>query len=254
MNDSRAYNGTQAVVRALRLLKLFHGAAQFTAREIQERSKLNRTTTVRLLSALQAEGMLIRDPETQAYRLGPQVAALGRRASGSGDLSELAQSTLKRLASELHETITLEILAEDQIVIIAEAAGDHVLGVMPSLGTSWPASATSTGKVLLAALPDKECERRLRGRLRQMTEHSIANKKQLLLELGKVRQQGFAFSNEELEPGYVAVAIPVKDGSGTVVAALSLGAPKHRLPGRRLKEIVQELKLGAQQITAELGG
>jgi len=242
---TKAYPGTQSVVRALRLLKLFHGGPELSFGEVLERAGLNRSTVFRILTALEAEGMLVRDPERDAYRLGPEIAALGRHATGGPDLNEIAQREMESLAQALHETVTLETLAGEEVVIVAEAMGDHVLGVLPSLGTSWPAHLTSTGKVLLAALDESERARWLPAAVRRRRVFAD--------ELRRVQRQGWAASLEELEPGYVAVAVPVLDAAGRTVAALSVGGPGQRLPRRRLVTLARELKRSSRDITRKLG-
>jgi len=254
MTNIQAYAGTQAVVRCLRLLKLFHAAPELSLAQLRERSGLNRSTAFRILTALESEGMIERDVRREVYRLGPQIAALGRRAAGEGDLRELARREMESLALRLHETVTIETLAASDVVIVGEAMGDRVLGMLPSLGTSWPAHATSTGKVLLAALAPAERDRLLRGRLRAVTPRTTTTKRALTEELERVRARGWAASVEELEPGFVAVAVPVVDANGRTLAALSLGGPKHRLPDAEHEALARELARSAAAITAELGG
>lgn len=249
-----AYAGTQSVVRALRLLKLFHGAApELTFAEIHARSGLNRSTAIRILSALEAEGLVERNPATDGFRLGPQIAALGRRATGTGDLRELAQHEMDALAASTSETVTLEMLVEGKVQIVAESMGAHVIGAIPCIGTSWPAHATSSGKILLAALEPERRRSVLGDRLRPLTERTITRRADLDGELSRVRDKGYAVNSEELEPGYVAVAVGIRDSRGDVVAALSVGGPKHRLTGNRLDELTAELRETAIQISRHLG-
>jgi DNA-binding IclR family transcriptional regulator len=245
--------GTQAVVRALGLLKQFHARPQLSAAELQQRSGLNRTTVARLLRALEVEGMLERDAVRKQWRLGPQVAALGRVAGAGGNLAELAAPELQALASRLHETVTLEVLHEQSVSIIAEALGSQVLGAMPSLGTSWPAHATATGKVLWAALDEQACAAILARRRRRCTAHTLTTRAQLVTELERVRREGFATNLEELELGYVAIAVPVRDARGQVVAALSLGGPRQRLSRARLRAVVDALDSSSARIARHLG-
>jgi DNA-binding IclR family transcriptional regulator len=259
MNAAKTtYPGAQAVVRALRLLKLFHdspgSAPSLSITEIRARVDLNRSTVLRLLGALESEGMLARDPVTDHYRLGPEIAALGRRAGGVDDLRTLARPEMERLQERTGETVTLETLVGNEALIVAEALGDHVLGAHPSEGTTWPAHATSTGKVLLAGLDEEARARLLTGRLRRMTEHTITTKSALEAELARVERRRRALSLEELELGFVALAVPVHDAGGRVVAALSVGGPSQRLSPRRLESFAAELTRAAGRITSALSG
>ncbi len=255
MNQAKPYAGTQSVVRALRLLKLFHGATpEISFAELRERSGLNRSTAFRLLTALESEGLIEKNATSDGYRLGPQIAALGRRAVADGDLCELARREMEALSVRTNETVTLEVLAEADVKIVAEARGDHVLGSAPSVGTTWPAHATSTGKVLWAAASEEDRERFLSRRLAAMTANTRTTRKQLEIELETARVRGFAVSIEELEPGYVAVAVPVFDARGTVIAALSVGGPVQRLSPAQLSSVALDLGVAARAIRRELGG
>ncbi len=250
---AKAYPGTQAVLRALRMLKLFHAQPTLSLADVRERTGLNRSTAFRILTALEAEGMLER-LDRDAYRLGPQIAALGRRASGAGDLRELAQRELDALAARLNETVTLETLAGRDAVVLAEATGAHMIGALPGLGASWPAHATSAGKVLLAALEPARREEALRGKLKTLTPRTLATKKTLVAELERVARRGWAMSFEELEPGYVSVSVPVLDANDKTIAALTAGGPRHRLPRARLESLAAVLSRSAALLRIELGG
>src|SRR5262249_14179813 len=134
-----------------------------------------------------------------------------------------------------------------------EAVGGHVIGSMPSIGTRWPAHATSTGKVLLAFLPDEERGARAPGPLARVTARTIAEPAALRRELLRVRERGYAVSSEELEPVFVAVAAPVRGAYVRVVAALSVGGPKARLTGERTTEVARLLAGAVARVSQRLG-
>jgi IclR family transcriptional regulator, acetate operon repressor len=245
-----AYPGTQAVLRAVSLLKAFTpGRPEIGLAELSRTVGLNKTTAYRLLSALESEGMVERAPGAPAYRLGRELLALGSLALGSGDLRELSRSELHALALQTRETATLEVLVGSDVVILGEVAGSHVIGTMPSVGSRWPAHATSTGKVLLAHLPDLLLE----GSLVALTPRTITDHNALRRELARVRERGYATSYEELEPGFVAVAAPVRGGGGEVVAAISVGGPKSRLTLEKAAEIGRQLPRAAARVSERLG-
>lgn len=251
MNALRAPSGTQSVLRAVGILKLFHSADVLRLGDVREHTGLNRTTAFRLLTALESEGLVER--EGDAYRLGPEIALLGRRALG-GDLGEVAGAEMARLCETLHETVTLEVLAGDRAVIVAERIGEHLLGTSPSLGTSWPAHATATGKVLLAALDRPSRARVLGARLARLTPKTLRSRAVLEKECARIRSGGYALNLEELEPGYVAVAVPVLDASGVTTASLSVGGPVQRWTCALLVEAAALLERSSAAITRRLGG
>ena len=252
--ETKAYPGTQAVVRALRLLKAF--TPERSDRSLTELSRevgLNKTTTYRLLTALLSEGMVARSPEGDTFRLGPEVLALGSRSQGAGDLRVAARPELLALAAETRETATLEVLIGRDVLILDEVMGSHVIGTVPSIGTRWPAHATSTGKALLAHLPEPVLETMLGEPFGAPTPKAITDPAALRRELARVRERGYAVSVEELEPGFVAVGVPIRSADGSVVAAISLGGPKGRLTPEEVAAYTRRLPAAAGRIAARLG-
>ena len=248
------YPGTQAVQRAVGLLKAF--TPERPALRLPDLSTvagLNKTTTYRLLSALVLEGLLERAPETGEYRLGPELLALGSRALGATALRAASRAELQALAYTTRETATLEVLVGRDVLILDEAAGDHVVASMPSLGTRWPAHATSTGKVLLAHLPDAALDSLLETPLHAATPRTVVDPAALRRELARVRARGWALASEELEAGFVAVGAPVRGSAGEVVAAISVGGPKSRLNQERVREILRTLPAVTARIAKRLG-
>ena len=251
--NSRAYPGTQAVLRAVRLLKAIGKApTEPTLGELVRAVGLNKTTAYRLLTALEAEGLVERGT-SDGYRLGPELAALGSRALGARDLREAARGELTALAKQTRETAHLEVRVGAETLILDEVMGSHRVGTTPSLGTRWPAHATSTGKVLLAALSDDGLDALLKPPLAALTPRTITELKALRRELQRVRERGYATGIEELEPGYMAVAVPVVARDGQVVAAVGIGGPRVRLDPERLAAIAKTLPRHAARISERLG-
>jgi DNA-binding IclR family transcriptional regulator len=253
MKPTRAYPGTQAVLRAVRLLKAFGPAqGELTLAELVRSVGLNKTTTYRLLTALESEGLVQRGPSGEGYRLGPELMALGSRALGASDLRHAGRGELFALAQATRETASLEVLVGPHALILDEAMGSHLMGTTPSLGTRWPAHATATGKTLLADLSEEE----LIGLLPQLpaqTPKTITELAVLRRELVRVRERGFATNVEELEPGYMAAGVPVRAQGGRVVAALGIGGPRLRLSPERLAEMAKPMIEAAARISERLG-
>jgi len=245
----QAYPGTQAVVRAVRLLKACAGRPSPRLGDLCRSQRLHKTTAYRLLSALESEGLLERTDD-DAYRLGPEMVALGNQALGAPQLREAARRELDALAEATRETATLEVLAGDDVLILDEAMGGRVVGTVPSLGTRWPAHATSTGKVLLAYRSNGHAHARP---LPGFTPRTIVDPAALARELARVRRRGYAVSAEELEPGFVAVGAPVHAADGTVVAAISVGGPRTRLNAGRITEGARLVRGAAARISRTLG-
>jgi DNA-binding IclR family transcriptional regulator len=248
------YSGTQAVQRAVSLLKLFTDTRpEWGLTEMAKAAGLNKTTVYRLLTALASEGLVARSPAGEAYRLGPEAIAIGARALRSNDLRTVSRGFLADLARESDETATVEVLVEADVLIVDEVHSRKWLHASPSVGTRWPAHATSTGKVLLAHLSDADRKALLRIPLAQPARRTITTLAGLRDELTRVRSQGYATAVGELEDGYSAVGAPVRNHEGQVVAAVSVGGPSVRLPHDRLKALLPQLLEATEGISQQLG-
>lgn len=249
-----AYPGTQAVLRAVALLKAFTpDRPERGLADLARAVGLNKTTAYRLLAALEGERMVERGRNGEAYRLGPELVALGGRAQGSNEIREASRAVLAGLAQETRETATLEVLVGADTLILEEAMGSYVVGSIPSIGTRWPAHATSTGKTILAFLSEEERARILPRVLPAITPRTLSDRAALERDLLRVRERGYAISQEELEPGFVALGAPVYAADGRVAAAISVGGPRVRLTPETVSAIARRLPGAAARISERLG-
>jgi DNA-binding IclR family transcriptional regulator len=254
MMKSAAYPGTQAVQRAMTVLKaVAQGGPETRLADVTRQVGLNKSTVFRLLSALESAEMIERTPGGDTYRLGRELVRMASQALGKNELVTAARPTLQALAAETRETITLEVLVGDEMLILDELVGGHVVGAMPSMGTRWPAHATSTGKVVWAHLPPAELEARLLRRLPSFTSRTVCDPAQLRRELERVRVRGYATAIEELEPGFVAVGTGIFAADGEIVAAISVGGPRSRLTPAAVMALAARLPAAGREISERLG-
>ncbi|MEO9019254.1 MAG: IclR family transcriptional regulator [Gemmatimonadaceae bacterium] len=242
--------GTQAVVRAIAILKsLAKPPHSYGITELAVELDINKAAVFRLLGALESEGMVVRDESTASYRLGPELISLGASALGSTDLSTVAHDALIELVRQTGETATLEILVGSEVLLISEVQGHFVLAGHPEMGMRWPSNATATGKVLTAmsqsAPPPTE--------LRKRTSRTITSRHEMDRELDKVRGQGYATATDELEVGFTAIAAPIRNHTGSVVAAISLNGPTSRIHGAAMREMITVLREAADDVSRRLG-
>src|SRR5436190_12273124 len=233
MNNHALYPGTQAIQRAVAVLKAFGpDPAHLTAQQLSQRTGLNRSTVYRLLSALEHEGLVAADADGR-YRLGPDMAILGMLALRQLDLRALALPFMRTLAEQSGETIDLEVRHGAQVMIIEEVAGDYLLNASSNIGTLYPAHCTATGKLLLAALPADQLEPILAVELCACGPRSITHPAALRADMEASLARGYATAYEELEAYLHAVAAPIYDHQGHMAAALSISGPSARMPRRR---------------------
>lgn len=252
--SNEPYPGTQAIRRAIRLLKAFTDEKpEWGLTELARSAGLHKTTAYRLLCALESEGLVMRSASADTYRLGPEVIVLGGRALRANDLRVISRAELETLARQTRETATLEILAEGKILILDEASGGYLVGAAPAVGTRWPAHATSTGKLLLAHLPPVQRDAALSFPLAPLAPRTLVTPQALQAELDRIREQGYATAVEELEVGYVALSAPIYNHNGQAVAAVSIGGPLVRLTPERRLDIIALLRAAAGRISERLG-
>jgi IclR family acetate operon transcriptional repressor len=248
------YPGTQSVLRAVALLKAFTDARpELSLTELARTAGLNKTTAYRMLTALEAEGMVLRSTETGGYRLGPGAIDLGGRALRANSLRALAHPELQRLAAETGETASLEVLAGAQAMVLDEVLGPHLVGSVQSIGTSWPAHATSTGLAILAYLDDARREATLAGPLARLNTRTITDRGKLDAALEQVRRAGYATALDQIEDDYAAVGAPVFSFDREPVAAISVGGPSSRLSAAKIKDAALRVVAAAGRVSTQLG-
>jgi IclR family transcriptional regulator, acetate operon repressor len=248
--------GTQAVDRAAQLLvevARHRDPVSFT--ELTAASGLAKSTTSRLLTALERNGLVRRD---LAGRFSPGEVFLSYawRGGAEADLVMLAQPVLAQLGEHTGETINLGVPRDGGLVEqIAQVDSRYLIGGTNWVGLTVPLHCAALGKVLIAfgaaELP--------KGRLERRTARTITSRSALAAEIAAVRERGYAVTIEELEPGLVAVAAPVfADGpvsaeAPVAVGALSVSGPASRLTSRQLPAAAESCMAAARSLSAQLG-
>jgi IclR family pca regulon transcriptional regulator len=148
----------------------------------------------------------------------------------------------------------MSVLDGDDIVYVARVPMARIMTVAINVGTRFPAYATSMGRVLLAALPEKALEEYLgRVTLRRLAARTTTSVDALRAELSRVRAQGYAIVDQELEGGLRAVAVPVRDKTGATVAAINVSSHASRSSMEKIRrELVPKLRAAATRIEADL--
>lgn len=247
---SREQQGTQVLSRAFGILRVFSDAApEWALADVSRSQSLTKTTAFRILSALEREGLVARSRPSGTYRLGPRSIELGALAQRSNTLQRAAHTELVELARVTGETTSLEILVGTDVLVLDEVQGRHKLSPAPIVGSRWPAHATSTGKVLLAAMKERPRD----YKLIRLTPQTITSQARLSAELTTVLRRGFAMAIEELEAGYVAVGAPVRNHEGKVVAAISVGGPAVRFGPADRARLANLVGDSAELVSRSLG-
>jgi DNA-binding IclR family transcriptional regulator len=214
----------------------------------REKSQVSRT-----LKTLADFGLVDRDPDTLAYRLGWRIYALASLA-GERRLLDDARPVLRRLVDEFEERAFLSVMqGADTLTILSESSAFSVQAV-GWVGRVTPAYCTSVGQALLLDHDRAGLQRLFRGTdFRPLGPRTVRTVAQLAERIDEARERGYAVADEELEIGLVSAAAPVRDGSGRIVAAINVSAPKFRF-GERLDEVGAALVTAAAGLGSTLSG
>jgi IclR family pca regulon transcriptional regulator len=245
----------ESLARGLSVIRAFgRGRTRLSGTEVASRTGLSRAAARRCLHTLTVLGYArVADG---LYELTPAVLTLGQAYLGSASLAGVAQPILEQVAESLQEAVGVALLDGHDIVFVARAAARRILSVEISVGGRLPAACTASGRVLVAHEDEENRERWLaRVALMAHTKRSIVDRDELRAEIDRVRKQGFAIVDQELELGLRSAAVPIIGVDGTALAALNVGVQAARVDGRSLqRELVPALKRAAAEIARRLGG
>ncbi|WP_405871898.1 MULTISPECIES: IclR family transcriptional regulator C-terminal domain-containing protein [unclassified Streptomyces] len=240
----------ESLARGLTVLTAFgEGRAELTLTEVAKTTGLARATARRALITYEHLGLV--QAQDRVFALTPQVLSLGFPPLSQTSLPEIASPHMAELAHRVHESTSLAVLSGPDIQYTARAATSRIMSVNITVGTRLPAYATSMGRVLLADLPP--ADRHLPHPLRPLTPHTLTDTESLTRLLNDVRAQGHALVDEELEEGLRSIAVPIRDHTGRVIAALNVAmhAARHTVEECE-QDILPALRATAGRIEGDL--
>lgn len=243
-----------SVQKAARVLCAFtRDEREFGVRELARRLDLGKSATHRLLATLCAEHLIEQDRKTGRYRLGIKIYELGTLVPAHQGLHEAASVCIDELHDRTRETVQVGVLDGAEVVYLERREGIRTLSTFDRFGHRNHAHCTATGKVLLAALPQRELERVLEGDLPARTPYSITDPVVLLEELKRARRLGYAENVRESDPEIASVAAPIRGSLGAVVAAISVAGPISTVTGVTRRRFVAAAIETANRISERLG-
>ncbi len=252
MKDRAIYN-VRAIERALQILSCFDDdTPEKTIAEVASAVGLPRPTTLRILATLAGGGYVERTADGERYRLGPNLITLGLRVVRRLEVRRLARPVMVALEERFEETCDLSIFSADEVLYLEIVPSRHALRLAGSPGLRSPAHCTASGKVFLASFPPQRLAQFLSRPLQRYTETTITSPERLMEELEEVRARGYAVDDQELNIGVRAVAAPIRDRTGDVIAALGMPGPVERMTPERIPEIGRALAEAGETISAQL--
>lgn len=242
----------QSLARGLSVIRAFDGDhPEMTLSDIARRTGLTRATSRRFLLTLVELGYVKTDG--RMFSLTARVLELGFSYLSALSLPEIAQPHLEQLAASIHESTSASVLDGTDIVYVARVPTRRIMTVRINIGTRFPAYATSMGRVLLASLDADELDLHLAGiDFPGLTSHTITSREALVAELDRVRDQGWAMVDQELENGLRSIATPIWHGS-TVMAAINVSTTANSHTVESIQEnLLPPLMLAAERISHDL--
>ncbi|MBB2975723.1 IclR family pca regulon transcriptional regulator [Microbacterium endophyticum] len=242
----------QSFVRGLAVIRAFDAQhPHLSLSEVSRRADITRAAAGRFLRTLESLGY-VRN-RAGSYALTPRVLELGFSYLSALSLPEVLQPHLERLSHDVNESVSAAVLDGGDIVYVARVPTRRIMSVSILIGTRFPAHATSMGRVLLAGLAETDASAALGvADLRPLTDKTVTDARELAEELVRVRQQGWALVDGELETGLRSIAAPVFDRSGAVVAAINISASAAGCSLEQLRDIyAPALRETADAITRE---
>lgn len=251
--SERGAHHVQSLARGLAVITAFGPDRQeLTLSEVARETGMTRAAARRFLLTLVDLGYVRTDGKL--FGLTARVLELGYAYLSSQSLPEVAQPHLERLSAETGESSSVSVLDGGFVVYVARAAVSRIMTVGISVGTRFPAFATSMGQVLLAELPEPELAAAVRASgLDALTSRTITSPERLRAQLRRVREQGWALVDQELEEGLRSVAAPIRDRTGRVVAAANLATHASRVSAAVMEtELLPRLLATCQAIERDL--
>jgi IclR family transcriptional regulator, pca regulon regulatory protein len=248
-------NYIAALARGLAVMRSFAGQRnQLTMAEIAKLVGLPRATVRRCLITLTSLGYI--DTNGKYYRLTPQVLTLSQAYFSSNALPRVAQPFIEQVSEALGESCSVSVLTGDEVIYVARSSRKRAASIHRDIGQNLPAYCTSMGRVLLASLSEPELDAYFkRVTLKKFTPETVADEVTLRGILDQVRKREFCLIDGELEHNLRAIAIPVRDSAGKVIAAAHISTESSRIPKDKIRnEFLPVLRAAVSQMRSMLIG
>jgi IclR family transcriptional regulator, pca regulon regulatory protein len=232
----RMKEGMAGLAKGLAIIEAFSASTtRMTVSDAAHLAELSRPAARRCLLTLVDLGYLAHDGKF--FTPLPRMLRLGSAYLSTSSLTQIAQPLLANARDELQESISLAVMDEGYSVFIARAEAVRIVSTGVKLGGRLPAYCSATGRVLLSGLPEDEMRRQLSSvPMKHFTTRTLANAEAVMQAVERAAQDGYAISNEELEIGMSAMAVPVRNRSGEIEAALSVSVFSGRVSVETLEQ------------------
>ncbi|MEW6667338.1 MAG: IclR family transcriptional regulator [Thermodesulfobacteriota bacterium] len=249
------YTKPTAIEKALDILLAFTpNNPDMGTVELSQKTGFHTATVNRTLKALTGRRFLHQNPLTRKFTLGPAIFALGDAVLESvrGNLLPIALPHIRELSHNLREAVVLEVFLGMSGIIAYVEQGDHTLSIRADIGGRVPIHASAGAKAMLAFSEQEVIERVLKKKLKRFTARTITEPDRLRIHLRKIREDGVAFTREEMNLGVNAIGVPVFNHESRPVAAVVVVGPSSRVKCSKRSPMIALLKQATLRISADL--
>jgi DNA-binding IclR family transcriptional regulator len=253
MKDPKDYN-VRAIERAIQILDCFNNDnPSWGLTEIAQEVGLHKATTHRIMTTLTNHNYLVKSSDGLKYKLGPRLASLGCSVIQQFDIRNVALPYMKETVQKFNETCDLSIFDGREILYLEVLQSNHALTISAAPGKRLPAHCTASGKVFLAYLSEENFNKFISQPLKSFTNQTITNPQILKKSLKEIKESGFATDNEEMELGIRAIAVPIFNQNGEVIASVSIPGPINRILDEKIPDFLFALQQISKNISHSLG-
>lgn len=242
----------KSAAHTLEVLDLLGERQEIRVKDVAEYLGIAASSAHRLLSTLQHYQYVTQDEQGSLYRPGAKMPKVHPEGLAVDELCRVSQPVMVALRDLVHESVSLSIRMGGEIQFVGGVDSTYTLRASPRVGSRIPAYATAGGKVQLAGLEPGEIEEMYSAKLRPLTQMTITDREELQAVLSEVKRSGFCVSREQSSKGISAVAVPLPDEEGQVLAGLAVIAPEQRLDHELVPWMVEHLRRATYQIRGEL--
>ncbi|MCW2771053.1 MAG: IclR family transcriptional regulator [Aeromicrobium sp.] len=246
-------SAVQSVDRAIAILEILAHDGESGVTEIAAQLDVHKSTAFRLIATLERRGLVEQNADRGKYRLGVGILRLAGATTARLDVVQEARPLARTLAAATGETVNIAVLSDGAALYLDQITGGSSLQSHNWVGQRIPLHATANGKVLLSGLDAAEISAAVGSRLRSYTPTTVTTMKALLVDVESARHDGHAVAVDELERGLTAVAAPLRNAHGDVIASLSVSGPTFRFDEGRLAEAVRLVVETAREVSERLG-
>ncbi|WP_102348644.1 IclR family transcriptional regulator [Bacillus sp. Marseille-P3661] len=254
MKSTKQEYTLSSVKNALQILKSFSDTNQEKKTgELATELGLGKSTVSRLLSTLASEGFVKKNKETNRYRLGFSILTLSNVLTANLEIHQEAVPELQQLVNKVNETAHLVLLDQQEVVYLQKIECDQPVRITTKVGSKNPLHCTSSGKVILAYKSPTFVDEILNSGLEKFTNYTIIKPDILKDEFERIKQIGYAVSNEEYIVGVCSIAAPIFNHNNEIIAAINIVGPVQRMNRKTIPKYAKEVKASAEHISKKMG-